>query len=51
MRHYYYSAISKWLKPVLAEPAIMGGGGVPATALAWGVDGLVWGTGEYMTWG
>ncbi len=27
------------------------GGSIPATALAWGSDGLQWGAGNYMTWG
>lgn len=47
--HHYYGAISKWLKPVPADPGVVGG--FPATALAWSVDGLQWGTGNYLTWG
>ena len=27
------------------------GGSIPATALAWGSDGLLWGAGNDMTWG
>lgn len=47
---YYHHFARAWVKPPAETVAVIGGG-VPATALSWDVDGLQWGASDYLTWG